>query len=202
VVSVAAAPAEDWAATLTQSTAFEAKIEPVTRAPAASGSEDPWSEALSIIQELMQADHCALFIGGKGGRNVRFHSATRELELLLSTQIESTPSERTVIGVCLTRRETVLIHDTTDPALRTYLPEWMQAAAARPGAFLLLPLSEELGAEGFIYLAWKQVRKIAISSNQTALIRGVIGPLVIKLQKAQPSPAAPEKATDRWPASA
>ena len=202
VVSVAAAPAEDWAATLTQSTAFEAKIEPVTPAPAAAGSEDPWNEALSIIQELMQADHCALFIGGKGGRSVRFHSATKELELLLSAQIESTPGERTVIGVCLTRRETVLIHDTTDPALRTYLPEWMQAAGARPGAFLLLPLSEELGAEGFIYLAWKQVRKIAISSNQTALIRGVIGPLVIKLQKAQPSSAAPEKAADRWPASA
>ena len=50
--------------------------------------------------------------------------------------------ERTVFGVCLTRRENVVIHDTTASTLTAYLPAWFRQTEGAPGAFLLMPLHE------------------------------------------------------------
>ena len=72
-------------------------------------------------------------------------------------------TERTVFGVCLMRHETVLIHDGLDASLDNYLPSWMGLACPRPGAFLLLALSREQPADGFVYLTWSKPRKIIIT---------------------------------------
>jgi len=46
--------------------------------------------------------------------------------------------ERTVFGICLGRRENVVIHNTTDPRIAPYLPAWCSGKNGL-GAFVAMP---------------------------------------------------------------
>jgi hypothetical protein len=122
----------------------------------------------------MQADLCAVFLGRKGGKRTVLHRWMGAFGPSFLDKPVCNTSDRTVFGVCLTRRETVLIHDASALSLNNYLPEWMQQKANRPGAFLLLPLIEEKQADGFIYLTWDKPRKITISPPQSVFLRSLI----------------------------
>jgi len=139
-------------------------------------AEDPWVSVLATIQQVMQTDHCAIFLGRKGGKSASLHRWTGGFVVVGGATPVCTITERTVFGVCLMRHETVLIHDGLDASLDNYLPSWMGLACSRPGAFLLLALSAEQPAEGFVYLAWSKARKIGITPAQTSLIRSLIAP--------------------------
>lgn len=59
------------------------------------------------------------------------------------------PEKRDVFGICLTRREDVLIRDTNDPKLRSFLPDWLTGAGP-VGSFILLPLQDAHGVFALI----------------------------------------------------
>ncbi len=173
-VETDATETDDWAAPLSRSAAFETHTDSAVAASVTSEPEDPWVQALQTIKELMQADLCAVFLGRKGEKRTVLHRWTGTFgDSFLDKPVCNT-IDRTVFGVCLTRRETVLIHDASDLSLNNYLPEWMQQKANRPGAFLLLPLIDEKQSDGFIYLAWDKPRKISISTPQSVLVRSLI----------------------------
>jgi hypothetical protein len=166
----------DWAAQLADSIAFESQSEALPADALSLGAEDPWVSVLATIQQVMQADHCAIFLGRKGGKRAILHRWTGGFGGTGGATPVCTTTERTVFGVCLMRHETVLIHDGLDASLDNYLPAWMGLACPRPGAFLLLALSTEQPADGFVYLTWAKPRKIIITPAQTSLIRSLIAP--------------------------
>jgi hypothetical protein len=174
--SPAPIPALDWAAQLAGSIAFESQAEALPADALALGAEDPWVSVLATIQQVIQADHCAIFLGRKGGKRASLHRWTGGFGATVGATPVCTTTERTVFGVCLMRNETVLIHDGLNASLDNYLPAWMGLACPRPGAFLLLALSTEQPAVGFVFLAWIKPRKIIISAAQTSLIRSLIAP--------------------------
>jgi HD-like signal output (HDOD) protein len=176
VLSREPAPAMDWAAQLADSIAFESQSEALPADALSLGAEDPWVSVLATIQQVMQADHCAIFLGRKGGKRAILHRWTGGFGGTGGATPVCTTTERTVFGVCLMRHETVLIHDGLDASLDNYLPAWMGLACPRPGAFLLLALSTEQPADGFVYLTWAKPRKIIITPAQTSLIRSLIAP--------------------------
>jgi len=172
----ASGQAMDWAEQLAGSIAFESQAEALPADASSLIPEDPWVSVLATIQQVMQADHCAIFLGRKGGKRTSLHRWTGGFGQAGVATPVCTTTERTVFGVCLMRNETVLIHDGLDASLDNYLPAWMGLACPRPGAFLLLALSTEQPADGFVYLTWAKPRKIIISAAQTSLIRSLIAP--------------------------
>ena len=167
----------DWAAQLGDSIAFECQGEgPASPDALAPAAEDPWVSVLATIQQVMQADLCATFLGPKGGKRAVLHRWTENFGDNFGANPVCTAIERTVFGVCLMRHETVLIHDGYDASLDNYLPDWMRPKTNRPGAFLLLALTADQPADGFIYLTWNQPRKITITAAQSSLIRSLIAP--------------------------
>lgn len=169
-------PAMDWTTHLAGSIAFESQAEAPPTHAVSMAPEDPWVSVLAAIQQVMQADHCAIFLGRKGAKSASLHRWTGGFGGPGGATPVCTTTERTVFGVCLNRRETVLIHDGLDASLDNYLPPWMGLACSRPGAFLLLALSTEQPAEGFVFLTWTKARKIAITAAQSSLIRSLITP--------------------------
>ncbi|MCS6248330.1 MAG: HDOD domain-containing protein [Opitutus sp.] len=166
----------DWAEQLAGSIAFESQAEALPADALSLGAEDPWVSVLATIQQVMQADHCAIFLGRKGGKRASLHRWTGGFGGTGGATPVCTTTERTVFGVCLMRHETVLIHDGFNSSLDNYLPLWMGRDTSRPGAFLLFALSTEQPAEGFVYLTWKKPRKIVVTAAQTSLIRSLIAP--------------------------
>ena len=172
----ASVQAMDWTAQFADSAAFESQAEASPADALSVNAEDPWVSVLATLQQVMQADHCAIFLGRKGGKSASLHRWTGGFCGPGGATPVCTTTERTVFGLCLMRHETVLIHDGLDASLDNYLPLWMGLACSRPGAFLLLSLSTEQPADGFVYLTWSKSRKIVITAAQTSLIRSLIAP--------------------------
>ncbi len=164
----------DWAEQLAGTIAFESQSE-VPTTDAGQSVEDPWMGVLATIQQMLEADQCAIFVGRPGDRRAALHRWTGVFGSGFSVNPVCTATERTVFGVCLMRHETVLIHDGFNPKLDNYLPGWIGTHANRPGAFMLLALTKEQ-PPGFVYLTWKKARKITISAAQTNLVRSLIAP--------------------------
>ena len=107
------------------------------------------SVALVAIQAALRLRDCLYFTrdGTKGA-----YAAQAGLGDLLG-QIRGRAvidaGRRDVFGICLTRREDVLIRDAGDPKLRTFLPEWLMGAGT-VRSFILLPLVNESGAFALI----------------------------------------------------
>lgn len=137
---------------------------------------NPWEAAVATLRESFEASEIWIFLPetrsahlvaaqGSGGRWKEhwFRASVRH-------------DERSVFGVCLTRRQMVAIHNTADPSIQRYLPEWFRRAPTRPGAFLIIPLSEPNYGLGVI--AWLNARPVAPTTAQSEEARLLFESLV------------------------
>jgi hypothetical protein len=83
--------------------------------------------------------------------------------------------ERSVFGVCLQRREVVIIHDTSDKALAPYLPDWFRRANGAPSAFALIPVGTTDTPSALLLIGWGTPRRVALTASQLALIHQILG---------------------------
>ena len=83
------------------------------------------------------------------------------------------PEERTVFGVCLTRRENVVIHHAADPKIGAYLPDWLREPLAL-GAFVLLPVTHAATVYGIVLVGWPEARQITIRPEHLRMIRTLL----------------------------
>ncbi|HEY4248211.1 MAG TPA: HDOD domain-containing protein [Lacunisphaera sp.] len=165
---VEAHPPESWSEALSKSPEFETQPETV---PAPEASTDPWSAALKFVHDGFGAQECWLFLPKTGGESLPLTQGigTHWKEFKKSAALRL--DERTVFGVCLTRRENVVIHDTTAATLTPYLPAWFRKTSGAPGAFLLMPLHEKKITHGLILIGWEKPQRITVSPAQTELAR-------------------------------
>ena len=81
--------------------------------------------------------------------------------------------ERTVLGICLGRRENVVIHDTTDARIAPYLPA--RCAGKRGlGAFVAMPLHDRKLCFALIIVGWLEPRKIVITPEHNKLLQSLL----------------------------
>jgi HD-like signal output (HDOD) protein len=163
------APAsESWSDALSQSPEFETQPETM---PAPEAPTDPWSAALKFVHDGFGAQECWLFLPKTGGESLPLTQGIgahwKEFKKSAALRLD----ERTVFGVCLTRRENVVIHDTTAATLTPYLPAWFRKTSGAPGAFLLMPLHENKITHGLILIGWEKPQRINVSPAQTELAR-------------------------------
>jgi hypothetical protein len=92
-------------------------------------------------------------------------------QVLPATPAVIEASDRSVFGVCLTRREVVLIHDKTEANVLQYLPDWFRTIERSPAAFALIPLLDSTSVVGLLLIGWSDARRIPLSNAEIALAR-------------------------------
>ena len=154
-----------WTDTLAQSKSFE------TQGAAAGAETDPWSASLTFVRDSFGAQECWVFVAAPGGESLPIVQGVGRHWQDFRARAALRPDERTVFGVCLARRENVVIHDTTEATLRPYLPAWFRETKGAPGAFLLMPLHDGQRAHSLVLIGWHQPHRITVTAAQTDLAR-------------------------------
>lgn len=169
-VPVAAAPAPE----VPQPSAppFETAAMPEPPAPIA---RDPWLSALTLVRDSFAAQECWTFALKPGGVSMPLTHGVGERWHRFQAIAAVRSDERTVFGVCLTRREAVVIHDLHDPKLKPYLPAWMRETDGAPPSFVLVPLLEGERAAGVVLIGWHQAQRVALNKAQLELARQILG---------------------------
>ncbi len=128
---------------------------------------------LDIVRRTMGAPECMLFLATPGSPTLRLMYGLGDTWNTLQPRAEIKPAERTVCGLCLSRRENILIHDATDAALASHLPEWLRTPPA-PVAFALMPLVYSQQVHGLLLAGWPASHKIVLTATQTQKLREML----------------------------
>jgi len=162
-------PADEVAAAWTDGIAM---IRATLKDPSRTLAET-FSLAMQVVMEGFGAEGAALFTSTRPGEICRLSEQRGELFGGMEAARISA-KDRSAFGICLSRRENVLIHDSNDAKIRPYLPEWLQTPGA-PASFVLLPLFHEQSVHGLIVCAWREPRKIVMTPEHVSLIHTLLG---------------------------
>lgn len=155
-------PAEEaWDTVLEQSGSFGTQK--------AAAPENPFVAALAVIAGAMETDACWLF--RRTPESSGFVPTTAHGDDLGDARplARLREGERTVFGVCLTRKEVVVLHDTGDPTIRRYLPAWWGVMTLAPKAFALIPIQEAGVITALVLTGWRTPRRVTPSDQHVAL---------------------------------
>jgi len=117
-------------------------------------------EAVFFSLENDQRHFVAVYGKGRVFRQLRGDRAIRQ-------------DEQTVLGVCLRRRENVVIHQTAEAKTAAYLPAWCQAEKGL-GSFILLPLHDPTRCFALLLIGWPEPRQIVLTADHTRLMRAIL----------------------------
>ena len=129
--------------------------------------------SLEMVQKALASADCVVFSNALGSPEYRPTHGSGKLFEMLRGQAKARSDERTVVGVCLARRENVLIHNANDPKIVPYLPAWMRGNPAF-GAAALLPIVNQKHVHGIIIATWGEGRNIVITPEQANLLRSLL----------------------------
>ncbi len=154
---------------------WESEIE---RLQALSGNPSRSRETLLLavldsVRRGFAAPECLLFSQPTPDADFRLAHGHGPLFKQLRSHPRVRAHDRNVFGVCLSRRENVVIHHAADPKITPYLPEWMREPLLL-GAFALLPIVDEQHASGVILVGWRESRQITITTEHVRLIRRLL----------------------------
>lgn len=140
-------------------------------APAHFTAPDPWLAALNGARDTAAADLCWVFLPEKDGPlfSLARRSDASGLRAGTTTATFRT-AERNVFGVCLSRLEIVVIHDTRHRTIAPYLPTWWPELRAKPDAFALLPVRTDATVHAVLLVGWSRARRIALGGDQANTI--------------------------------
>jgi len=159
---------EDWREKLAASHVLDtARAEP-------AAEQSPWTATLAFVRESFHADECWILLPKSGGESLPIAQGVGPQCVQFRAKAAVRADERTVFGISLSRREHVVIHDTNEPSLAPYLPEWFRDAPVRPGAFLLMPLVRNNRIAGLAFVGWHQPHRINVTSAQTDIARQLL----------------------------
>ena len=81
--------------------------------------------------------------------------------------------ERTVFGIAMSRRENVVIHNTSDPKITPYLPAWCSSVGGW-GAFVAIPVCDQVACFALMLIAWPAPTQIIINPENAKLLRSLL----------------------------
>jgi HD-like signal output (HDOD) protein len=158
-------PAAPWDRDLVAADIFNAR-------PADAPPVDSWLAALSAARTTTQATECWVFLPADDDA-ATFALAHRTLadgRLAPRAAAPLQAADRTIFGVCLSRHEIVVIHDTRDRAIAPYLPPWWHAIKSAPGAFALVPVRDGTVVRALLLVGWPTARRVSLSTAQAAIL--------------------------------
>lgn len=136
---------------------------------------DVHAALLDLVRAGFGAQHCLLFSTEKGSKSFPLThglgSVYTDLRSLLGLQIVT--GERTVLGVCLTRNENIIVHHARDESILPHLPGWLKGQNELE-AFVLLPLSDGARVGGVLLVGWAMTRQIELSPECVQSVRSML----------------------------
>ncbi len=138
-------------------------------------ARDPWLAALALVRDSFGAQECWSFTLQPGGSSLPLTHGIGERWQKFQALAAVRAEERTVFGVCLSRREAVVIHDLHDAKLKPYLPAWMRETDGAPPSFVLIPLADGERASGVALIGWHRAQRITLNKAQLELARQLLG---------------------------
>jgi len=172
----------NWAEQLTQTKAFE------TQAATPAPEVDHWSATLTFVRDSFGAQESWLFVAPPGGESFSITHGVGESWQEFRACAAVRADERTVFGICLARRENVVIHDTAEPTIATYMPTWFRQTKGAPGAFILMPLQTDGHIQGLVLIGWTLPHRLTITAAQTDLARQLFASANANFRKPTSSP--------------
>ena len=142
--------------------------------PEKSETKADWPAALEEVRTTFGADECWVFLSQPGGQSLPLVGGTGENWKLHQARASLRLDERTVFGVCLSLRSNVVIHDTGEASLASYLPEWFRGAEQIPGAFVLVPLHNGVKSSGLVLVGWQRAQRLQLSPEKTETVRQLL----------------------------
>jgi hypothetical protein len=97
----------------------------------------------------------------------------------LQTNAKVTPGERTTMGLCLARKENLLIHDAGEASIAPYVPSWLRDAVQLQ-SYVLMPIVQADQPIGVILAGWAIKRKIVIATEQVQILRELLAIVGLK----------------------
>ena len=155
----------NWSEQLTHTKAFE------THTAKPAPEVDRWSATLTFVRDSFGAQDSWVFVAAPGGESFFILQGVGASWQYFRACAVVRSDERTVFGICLARRENVVIHDTTEPTLAPYLPDWFRQTKGAPGAFILMPLQSDGRIHGLVLIGWTNPHRITVTAAQTELAR-------------------------------
>ncbi len=131
---------------------------------------EPWLEVLRPVKDGFGADDCVVFLRSAGDGPFILAEGLGTFAAHHQDIASVHPEERTVFSIALTRRETVVIHDSRTPSLGPYLPPWFKGDTHTPAAFLLVPLAGGDSVDALVLVGWSKARRIELSSGHEAML--------------------------------
>lgn len=176
---------EAWTDSLARSSAFSTQsAPPITPI-------DPWLAVLTLVRDRFDAHEVWLFQPRAIGDGLAITHGIGDGWKQFQPAAALHREERTVFGVCLARRETVVIHNIAEPTLRPYLPDWLRRGGdTAPRSFLLVPAETGGGAPGLVLIGWRHVQQLAFSPTQAEIVRQLFRSVSIPAGSSAPATAA------------
>lgn len=131
---------------------------------------------LALARDAVHAEECWLFQQLPGGTSLSLTVGTGTAWHRAQASAAIRPTDRSVFGVCLARAEVVVLHDTADPVITPYLPEWWLSLDRPPRAFALVPLRVRDAVVGLALIGWFTPRRVAITASEVNLVQQLCCP--------------------------
>jgi len=132
-----------------------------------------FSAVIQAVCQIMSAPEALLFIGPRDQHYYNLAYGNGQLFKSLGSRARIDVRDRTVLGVCLLRKENIMIHHAHDPKILPYVPDWLKENRGL-GAYALLPLFKEQQAHGVMLVGWPEARQIELTADQVKFIRSLL----------------------------
>lgn len=127
--------------------------------------------ALEMLRDAVGAEEGWLFRRAPGTQVFSLAEGIGPMSSRLPQKHSLQGGERSVFGLCVTRREVVLIHSTADQRLTPFLPAWWGDVAFGVSSFALVPVADLPDGVGtLILLGWREARRIELARGQLSIL--------------------------------
>lgn len=154
----------------------------------ANPDADTLPRLVAGLRDSLAADECWLFCreSGTPEYHLTHGLGARWMDFRPTARLRE--GERTVLGLCLARKENILIHDAAAPTIQPHLPAWLREHAPL-GAFVLLPMHNQEQSHGLIIAGWRGPHPIALDAEHGQFIRRLLAAATPLLNPAAASAA-------------
>lgn len=128
---------------------------------------------LTLLSRALKAGESVLFLSGGDQRGaLRVVQGVGRVWPGWADKAAVQPGERTALGLCLVRKENILIHDARDRKLEQHLPAWLHSETSL-GAYVLIPVLDRRRGPGLVLAGWAEPRRIELSPGCVAVIHRI-----------------------------
>lgn len=131
------------------------------------------NDILETVRKGLACDECWAFLQLPGKPGYSFEQGLGAHSIILQGRTRVLPGERSIFGLCLSRRESIFINDARDPKIRAHLPDWYRNNVML-NSFVLLCLQNRERVVGLIFAGWRSAGEVEIKPEHSRLIHQLL----------------------------